>query len=312
MNTPNFSTLIGAGIAAAAISVVAQPADAFVITNTWASWDNVSLTTGETVGSAGILPDSDNLVKFLEADGISQVRWGAAVYGEEVGTGQYRWATEAEKQAGLAQKYTYTSNGKNKTGWIIEETKLVSTYKNQSGLGYKGAKDLNVEVGEIFNLGELTHFNQTIFANKPIGKSAEFSLNLDFGDSGLGSQNFGFAFSIDETPNKQEVCPYQTDVGKGCSDRITWDFSIDQSNSFTYNHEKYSLELVGFSKELSSKTIVNDFISQEGGDNSASLFARLVKVETANDIPEPASVLGIAGMGLFFVRSRKKKSEASA
>ena len=160
-------------------------------------------------------------------------------------------------------------------------------------------------------MGKLTHFNQTLFGNKPFGKSAEFSLNLDFGDSGLSSQNFGFAFSIDETPNKQEVCPYQTDVGKGCSDRITWDFSIDQSNSFTYNNEKYSLELVGFSKELSSKTIVNDFISQEGGDNSASLFARLVKVETANDIPEPASVLGIAGMGLFFVRSRKKKSEAS-
>lgn len=312
MNTPKFSTLIGAGVAAAAISVVAQPADAFVITNTSASWDNVSLTTGEIVGTAGVLPDDDNLVKFLEADGISQVRWGAAAYGEEVGTGKYRWATKAEKKAGLAQKYTYTHKGKKRTGWIIEKTKIVSTYKNQSGLGYKGVQDLNVEVGEIFNLGELTHFNQTIFTSKPIGESAEFSLNLDFGDSGLGSQNFNFAFSIDETPNKQEVCPYQTDAGKGCSDQITWDFSIDQNNSFTYENEEYSLELVGFGKALASQGIVNEFISQEGGDNSASLFARLVKVDTTQDIPEPTSLLGLAGMGLFFARSRKKKSEETA
>ena len=312
MNNHNFSTLIGAGVVAAAVGIMAQPADAFVITNTSASWDNVSLTTGETVGTAGLLPDGDNLVKFLEADGVSQVRWGAAAYGEEVGTGSYRWATKAERKAGKAQKYRYTYKGKKRTGWIIEKTKTVSTYKNQSGLGYAGVSNLDLDVGEIFNVGELTHFNQTIFSNKPIGEKAEFSLNLDFGENSIGSQDFNFAFSIDETLNSQEVCPYQTDAGKGCSDKITWDFSIDQNNSFMYENEEYSLELVGFGEELASRGIVNEFISQEGRDNSANLFARLVKVDRTQDIPEPTSLLGLAGMGLFFARSRKKKGEASA
>jgi len=312
MNT-NFSTLIGVGIVAAAIGVIAQPADAFVITSTSASWDNVSLTTGDLVGTKGILPDSDNLVKFLEADGISQVRWGAAAYGEEVGTGKYRLATDSEKKANLAQKYKYTDNrGKKKTVWIIEKTEIVSTYKNQSGLGYKGVSNLDLGVGEIFNLGELTHFNQTIYGNKPIGETAEFSLALDFSDSGIGAQNFNFAFTVDETPNSQEVCPYQTDAGKGCSDKITWDFSIDQNSSFMYEDEKYSLELVGFGKELASRGIVNEFISQEGKDNSANLFARIVKVDRTQDIPEPTSLLGLAGMGLFFARSRKKQSAENA
>ncbi len=313
MNTNNFSTLIGAGIIAAAISVVAQPANAFVITSTSANWDNVSLTTGDLVGTAGILPDKDNLVKFLEADGISQVRWGAAAYGDEVGTGTYRLATKEEQKAGVAQKRQYTDDkGKKKTDWMVENTKVVSTYKNQSGLGYKGVSNLNLDVGEIFNLGELTHFNQTIFSNKPIGETAEFSLNLDFGDSGIGSQQFNFAFSVDETLNSQAVCPYQTDAGKGCSDKITWDFSIDQKSSFMYENEQYSLELVGFGKELASRGIVNEFISQEGRDNSANLFARIVKVNRTQDVPEPTALLGLAGMGLFFARSRRKQSAENA
>ena len=314
MNINNFSTLIGAGFVAAAISVVAQPADAFVITNTSASWDNVSLTTGGIVGSAGLTPDANNLVKFLDADGISQVRWGAAAYGEEVGTGTYRWATHAEKAAGLGQDYTYyytDQHGQQRkaTGRIIEKTKVVSTYKNQSGLGYKGVSNLDLDVGEIFNLGELTHFNQTIFSNKPIGERVDFSLALDFGDSGIGSQNFNFSFAVDETLNSQEVCPYQTDAGKGCSDKITWDFAINQNNSFMYNNDEYSLELVGFSEGLASATIVNQFISQEGRDNSANLFARLVKIDRTQDIPEPSAMLGLVGMGLFFARSRKKQSD---
>lgn len=313
MNTHNFSALISAGIVAAAISVVAQPADAFVITNTSASWDNVKLTTGELVGTAGILPDEDNLVKFLEADGISQVRWGAAVYGDTVGTGTYHWASDKEVAAGLAKEYKYTdAKGKKQKGWIVENTKIVSTYKNQSGLGYKGVSNLDLGVGEIFNLGELTHFNQTIFGNKPIGETADFSLNLDFGDSGIGSQKFNFAFTVDETLNSQAVCPYQTDAGKGCSDKITWDFSIDKKSSFMYQNEKYSLELVGFGKELASRSIVNEFISQEGQDNSANLFARIVKVNRTQDIPEPTTLLGLAGMGLFFARSRRKQGVDNA
>lgn len=333
MKTNNFSTLIGAGIAAAAIGVVAQPADAFVITNTSASWDNVSLNGGQLVGSDGVAASDANYVNFLTNGDDSQVRWGVAANGW---TKEYYWETvekevEVEKEK-YVRKPVYRKGKpvykkgkpkykkvkvKYKTTEIVQEkvqkynwVRPSSDY--QSGLGYEGISNLNIGVGDIFNIGELTHFNQTIYDYGLIGENAEFSLNLDFGDNSIGSQNFNFAFSIDETPNKQEVCPYQTEEGKGCSDQITWDFSIDQENSFMYENEEYSLELVGFGQDLASKGIVNEFISQEGRNNSANLFARLVKVDKTQDIPEPASLLGLAGMGLFFARSRKKKSEENA
>lgn len=334
MKTNNVTTLIGIGIAAATISAVAQPADAFVITNTSASWDNVSLNGGQLVGSDGVAASEENYVNFLNQDDDSQVRWGVAANGW---TKEYYWDTvekevEVEKEKYVWRKVykkgkpVYKKNGKPKYKKVKVKYKTTETVQQQvkkfnwkrpssdyqSGLGYEGVSNLNIEAGDIFNIGQLTHFNQTIYDYGLIGENAEFSLNLDFGENSIGSQQFNFAFSIDETLNQQEVCPYQTEEGKGCSDQITWDFSIDQENSFTYQNEEYALELVGFGKELASKGIVNEFISQEGQNNSANLFARLVKVDRTQDIPEPTSLLGLAGMGLFFARSRKKKSEETA
>lgn len=308
METKNISTLISAGVVAATLGVVAQPADAFVITNTSASWDNVTLNSGAVIGSNGAAASTDNMVEFLDVEDVSQVRWGAAVYGTEVTT--ERAATRRERRAGKARWGNYTTaSGRNRRGYYVRQTETVSTYQNKSGLGYQGVSNLNLDVGEVFNLGTLTHFNQTIWSNNFIGEKAEFSLDLDFGESEIGSQQFDFSFSIDETLNSQEVCPYQTDAGKGCSDKITWDFALNEQNTFQYQDRQYSLELVGFGPDIASGEIVNDFISQESGDNSASLFARLVQVDATKDIPEPSFLLGLAGLGFYFARSRKKKME---
>ncbi|MEO1394652.1 MAG: choice-of-anchor K domain-containing protein [Cyanobacteria bacterium J06634_5] len=314
MTNNKFSTLIGAGALMIALGTAAKPAEAFVITNTSADWDNVSLYNGSLVGSDGVAASTSNKVKFLEKDDMSQVRWGSAVYGERVGTGEWRQATWKEKRAGLATKrYYWNYYGQKRSYWAVEKTKVVATYKNQSGLGFEGVSNLDLDVNEIFNIGTLTHFNQTIWGDGLDGTKAEFSLDLDFGDSGIGSQSFDFSFSIDETVNSQTVCPYQTDANRGgCSDRISWDFAIHEKNTFEYEDETYSLELVGFGNELASRGIVNEFISQENGDNSAGLFARLVKVDTTKDIPEPASLLGLAAFGLYFASSRQKKKGESA
>ncbi|MEO0648608.1 MAG: choice-of-anchor K domain-containing protein, partial [Cyanobacteria bacterium J06650_10] len=109
------------------------------------------------------------------------------------------------------------------------------------------------------------------------------------------------------TDNHAAICEYQTDAGKGCADKITWDWSIDESSSFMYEGEEYTLELVGFSEQVAASSIVNEFISQENGDNSAGIFARLVTVDSTKDIPEPASLLGLAGLALFVAQSRKKR-----
>ena len=325
------STVIGTGLVAATLSVTANPADAFVITNTSASWDNALLKDGLVVGSDGTAASDDNQVVFREVDGESQVRWGDAYYCwswnekleiETVAYTDYEWQED--------YGYYYNRRGYLRYGWHWDEVAVTKTKEVEvdnghwvaptadykSGLGFKGVSDLSLDVGEIFNIGTLTHFNQTIYTNNKIANSAELSLDLDFGQ-GIGSQTFDFVMSVDETVNNKghnnngADCDYYTESGKGCSDKITWDFALDQDNSFTYNDEEYSLELGGFAESLASQNLVSHFISQEDGDNSASIFARLVKVDRTQDIPEPASLLGLASFGLFFVRSRKKLAEKS-
>jgi hypothetical protein len=332
MTTNNFSTLIGAGVIAIALGAAAQPASAFVITNTSASWDNATLSNGTVVGSDGVAASDANQVKFLDVNGQSQVRWGKAYYG-----GHYENKTETiTKQVQVPktrniQVPIYDKKGKLKgyetkqETYYVTETKTETvtnkvwvppTYENQSGLGFKGVSNLELKTNQVFNVGALTHFNQTIYLDGRDAKKTDFSLDLNFGDA-IGAKKFDFSFAIDETLNNTGnnnnglACAYKTDAGKGCADKISWDFAINENNIFeTHDNKKYALKLVGFGSDLSDSTIVNNFISQEGGNNSANLFAKLVRVDKTQDIPEPASLLGLAGLGLYFARSRKNRSEA--
>jgi len=315
MKTKNYSTLLCAGAVTTALCAVAQPANAFSIVNTSATWDNVLMRSGSTVGSSGIAADATNLVKFLDDGGVDQVRWGQAAYG-----GYYEKVTTRVPQTNRRGRVKRDRRGRIKYKNVTSRVWVPPTYENQSGLGFEGVSDLNLDLGQTFNIGTLSHFNQTIYTNDFIGESAEISLNLDFGDNSIGTKTFKFALGIDETANYKgrnnngASCAYQTDAGLGCSDKISWDFLVDQNNSFTHEGEDYELELVGFAESLASQDLTNHFISQEEGNSSASLFARLVKLggdspATPEDIPEPAALLGLAGLGAYFVRSRKQRAE---
>ncbi|MEM6450603.1 MAG: choice-of-anchor K domain-containing protein [Cyanobacteria bacterium P01_D01_bin.105] len=316
MNKNKISTLISASVITATLGVVSQPADAFTLVSTSASWDNVTMLSDDVVGSDGVAADDANLVNFLDADGVSQVRWGTGIAS---GTRAAHWWESRNwwsRRSYGVRWGTYTDyHGQKQSGWVKDYEYYSTNYKHQSGLGYQGVNDLEIEVGDIFNIGTLTHFNQTITgSSSTIGKSAEFSLNLDLGDQ-IGVQDFDFTLSIDETLNNKgynnngAACAYATEAGLGCSDKINWDFALDQSNSFTHEGEEYSLELIGFADSMTNPSIVTNFISQEERNNSASIFARLVKMDRTQDIPEPASLLGLAGLSIFFARSRKKQAE---
>ncbi len=315
------STFIGTSLVASTLTLVAAPADAFTIVNTSGTFDNVTLTDGSKAGTFGEAASNSNNVLFRNVDGENQVRWGESYY-------THKWETQWEEKAvevetGKWQK-TYgwhlDQHGQWYRGWgwkyAVTGTKTVvkqidrSHWRktgddDKSGLGFAGVNNLDLDIGEVFNIGSLTHYNQTIKSNVAFGVSTDFKLALDFGGA-IGAQEFNFAFSIDETANDQTVCPYLT-TGNGCSDQIKWDFALDQSNSFNHEGEDYTLELVGFSEQVAASSIVNDFVSQENGNNSANLFARLVKVDKTQDIPEPASLLGLAGIGLFAIQTRKKR-----
>jgi len=304
MNNKLFSSVfIGTSLSALALGI-ASPASAFVITNTSGSWDNATLSGGSLVGSSGVAASVGNDVIFRNDGNDSQVRWGDSVEGYGA-VWDFSWNSYyAGYETYYGEYYSWHEGG-----WVEDyyHYEYFSDYEKKSGLGFTGVSDLNVTEGQTFQVGNLTHFNQTIWGNGKDATSAEFSLDLDFGDFGIGTQTFDFTFSVDETDNHAEVCPYLTTGDGGCSDRITWDWAIDESSSFMHEGQEYTLELVGFSEQVAASSIVNEFISQEKRDNSAGLFAKLVTVDRTKDIPEPASLLGLAGLGLFFLQSGKKR-----
>lgn len=296
------SILLGTSVIAATLSTIANPVEAFVITNTSGHWDNAQLSNGYLVGSDGYAAKPWNNVVFRENENDSQVRWGNSVNGQ-----WEKWAFNLnDYYAGHKYKEGWYTNVHGQKVWGWYNYDYVSEYEEKSGLGFEGVSDLFVSADDTFQIGSLTHFNQTIWLDGYDATSADFSLTMDFGDAAIGTQTFDFTFSIEETDNHAAECMYQTDAGKGCSDRITWDWSIDESSRFFYEGEEYTLELVGFSEQVAASSIVNEFISQESGDNTAGIFARLVTVDNSKDIPEPTSLLGLAGLVAFAAKSRRK------
>ncbi len=83
---------------------------------------------------------------------------------------------------------------------------------------------------------------------------------------------FNFNFGIDETTNA-EPCPYPG--SDACSDKIVFPDKFP-SKTFSYQGQKYTLELVGFGS--SPDSIKENFISEENSDNSVELFAKITEV----------------------------------
>ena len=312
------------GLTALISAAGAAPGYAFTLTSTSAVFDNAQLENGKTVGraatnsgisnyeQAAFTKDSDNYVEFFDHNGVNQVRWGDPVY-------DY-YSYSKTQEAGHRKISDYgsyrTSSGYQYYGSHKDRT------AQKSGLGFIGTNNVDLDVGEIFNIGTLKHYNNTIWSDGRIANKADFSLKLDFGDIGIGEQQFNFALNVDETSNSpgnhpNGECPYQT-TGYGCSDKITWDFAIDSENSFEFEGEQYTLELVGFNDTPDFDAgAITDFISQEQGTSQASMFARIVKLEgdpeePATSVPEPGTFVAIGAMGLVLSKASRQKCETTA
>ena len=185
----------------------------------------------------------------------------------------------------------------------------------KSGLGFTGLEDLELSAGQIFNVGTLHHYNHTISSASPIGIQTDMSLTLDFDDFGIGQQTFDFELNIDETLNSASLhaggqCPYLT-TGSGCSDAITWTNSIG-NQAFSVEGQDYTLELVGFADSFEDE-LVDEFVSQEQRVSSTNLYARLVQLDpqpaNVQDIPEPASLVGLGLLGAAIATRRRNSSD---
>ena len=202
---------------------------------------------------------------------------------------------------GGAQVHFATVGNENQVRWGIP---LASGGNQPSGLGFTGVGEIVFAPEEIFQIGTLRHFNNGI--NNP-ASGVTLAIDLDFGEPDFEA-NFSFDLQIDETPNNAGTCVYPSTVP--CADRISFADAF-ASETFEIDNIFYMLEIVGFSHSLGGD-LVTDFISQEGGTNSASLFARVttssIDPPPVTDVPEPAAIAGlvaIAGL-LSFYRRRNR------
>ena len=156
----------------------------------------------------------------------------------------------------------------------------------KSGVGFTGVGPSTFGLGEIFQVGQLRHFNNVVSLGTA-ASAVNLSLSLNF-DNPAATQSFNLNLQIDETPNGG-TCAYFSITP--CADKISIS-ETSLSNQFTVAGIDYTLQLLGFSLTPGGVPI-NEFISQEGGTNQASLFAKITAVEPET-VPEPATVAGTA------------------
>ncbi|MBZ0288932.1 MAG: choice-of-anchor K domain-containing protein, partial [Anaerolineae bacterium] len=150
----------------------------------------------------------------------------------------------------------------------------------QSGFGFDGNVSTTFTSAQPFVLGELTHYNNQIFASSLL-EAVDLTLNVNLGDP-LYNAALTTTVSLDETANNLATCPYGG--AQPCSDRVSVGL---QSTQFSVAGTNYQLEILGLipgqvgSCSYDQTQLKTSFISTENAANSACIFGRLTVIEDA-------------------------------
>jgi PEP-CTERM motif len=174
----------------------------------------------------------------------------------------------------------------------------------KSGLGFSGVGSSTFEIGDVFQIGTLRHFNSPITFGTN-ASSADLDITLNFLAPAI-TQAFTFTFSIAETINQAPAssCPFPSTIP--CSDKISFPSALG-SSSFSIDGVNYTLQLLGFSNTPGG-SLVSEFISEEGGTNSAFLYGKITSMKPTA-VPEPGSVMGILGFAALGAGSIWKRKQ---
>ncbi|MEQ8756051.1 MAG: THxN family PEP-CTERM protein [Coleofasciculus sp. G1-WW12-02] len=171
----------------------------------------------------------------------------------------------------------------------------------KSGLGFTGVTTKTFDVGDMFELGTLRHFNNVTSTFSPVADAANLGITLDFSSPDV-EQTFTFNFAIDNTPN---AGPCQ--VGSPpCADIVTFP-SAFPTETFNIGGVDYTLELLGFRDSVTGDP-VGEFVSAENGTNSATLFAKIT-TPPSEKVPEPTAMVGLGLLGLYIMGRRNQKQK---
>jgi hypothetical protein len=149
----------------------------------------------------------------------------------------------------------------------------------QSGLGFEPAAVPDLEYGQAFDLGTLTHFNFPTIAGTWAGDvTLDMHLRVDPSDPTVTTSilegDIHIPFTVNETPNDDTpgACPFTPSLTP-CSDKITFGtsaFNLGAASPTTI----YKLEILGFVNPADN-TAADGLISEEYATSSAVLRAKL-------------------------------------
>ncbi len=181
--------------------------------------------------------------------------------------------------------------------------------RQQSGLRFDVfAAPFDVNIGDIFDLGTLTHFNWEVRSGTSI-RGAVLTFDFDIAGSNPPHLSFSFNLGVDETDNKAAGCA-NTPVtpGNWCPDIISFP-QMGGGETFTLDGRTYTLNLLGFGP--TANNLQSAFITQEFQDNSTHLWATISSPTT--QVPEPGALslmaLGLFGVGGVLTYRQHKRKE---
>ncbi|MEH2002908.1 MAG: choice-of-anchor K domain-containing protein [Nostoc sp.] len=144
----------------------------------------------------------------------------------------------------------------------------------------------STEINSVFKIADLTYFNGTVFEDTGV-ESVPLNLNVSFSrPNGIG-EVFDFKLHLVNTRNDA------TDP-EANADFVFIDTNLS-NRSFTFEGNKYTLELTGFNPDVSQTSIK----ALEGATTTTAIYAKF------KTVPEPATLAGLSLLGIYLI-SRKK------
>jgi uncharacterized repeat protein (TIGR01451 family) len=171
----------------------------------------------------------------------------------------------------------------------------------KSGMGFDGSSGgASITPGELFLLGEFTHYNRPLAAFPPDDpfdfrtlSAVPLTLSLQFDSPSLTAE-LDYIVHLEETDNIAGTCIYAgTSI---CPDRISFAETL-VSDTFVVDEVAYTLQIAGFTPGLfggcllvSNVEPVGSFITEESTDNQGCLWGRVLVAEPSISVDKTANV----------------------